>query len=118
MRVDENGVLRLDEDIEKLIIECKPQEAYDLLCSKYPSDVVERIQTGRMTPEDDFIIPTLDAMEVFLGADDFRVGIFGTTPYEHLRNICTRNPDLAEQERAQEVKRQLLILSSRALQEP
>ena len=56
MRVDENGVLRLDEDIEKLIKERKPQEAYDLLCSRYPEDRVERIQSGEMTEEDDCLL--------------------------------------------------------------
>lgn len=116
MRVDENGVLRLDEDIEKLIKERKPQEAYDLLCSRYPKDKVERIQSGKMTLEDDLTTSTLEAMEIFLGADDFKYGIFGMSNYEHMRSICTKHKDLAEHEKAQEDERQrkLCLLITKA----
>ncbi len=109
MRIDENGVLRLDEDIEKLIKERKPQEAYDLLCSRYPKDRVERIQAWEMTEEDDLYTPTLDAMEIWLGVKDFIYGRFGTSNYEHIRSICTKHKDLAAQEKEQEIKRQLEI---------
>ena len=105
MRIDENGVLRLDEDIEKLIKERKPQEAYDLLCSRYPKDRVERIQANEMTEEDNLYTPTLDAMEIYLGVKDFTYGRFGISPYEYMRSISTNHKDLGEQE----IKRQLKI---------
>lgn len=113
MRVDENGVLRLDEDIEKLIKERKPQEAYDLLCSRYPEDRVKRIQANKMTEEDNLYTPTLDAMVIYLGVKDLTYGRFGTSPYEHMRSISTKHKDLAAQEKEQEEKRQLLISNNK-----
>ena len=110
MWIDENGALRLDEDIEKLIKERKPQEAYGLLCSRYPKDRVERIQSGEMTPEDDLYTPTLDAMEIWLGVDDFKYGRFGTSPYEHMRSILTNHKEMAEQEKEQDDARQKRLL--------
>ena len=104
MRVDENGVLRLDEDIEKLIKERKPQEAYDLLCSRYPEDRVKRIQSGEMTEEDDLYTPTLDAMEIWLGVDNFKYGRFGISPYEHMRSRVTNHKEFAAHEKEQDDK--------------
>ena len=106
MRVDENGVLRLDEDIEKLIKERKPQEAYDLLCSRYPEDRVKRIQSGEMTEEDDLYTPMLDAMEIYLGVKDFIYGRFGTSSYEHMRSRVTKHKEFAAHEKEQDDIRQ------------
>lgn len=42
----------LDEDVEDLIFNGKPKEAYKLLCSKFPEILVKRIQDEKDTPDD------------------------------------------------------------------
>ena len=110
MRIDENGVLRLDEDVEKLIRERKPEEAYALLCSKYPSSLVRKLQTDSCSEEEFYQIPYPDSHVISLGVEflKWRPSINSST-YEDGRKTALLHPDLAESERAQEVRRQLLI---------
>lgn len=115
MRIDENGVLRLDEDVEKLIKERKPEEAYALLCSKYPSSLVEKLQTDSCSEEEFYQIPYPDSHAISLGVEflKWRPSINSST-YEDGRKTALLHPDLAKSERAQEVRRQLLISSNKA----
>ena len=110
MRTDRNGILRLDHDIEKLIREKKHNEAYALLCSKYPEEIVNSIRTNTCTSEEYNTIPSLDAEAIRQGADFFKyAGIYGCSPYEHSREVAEHSDVVAEAERLIEAKRQIRI---------
>lgn len=108
MRIGKEGILRLDEDVEKLISERKPQEAYALLCSKYDSTIVKRIQQQECTTEEFNSIPLLDAESILQGPDYFNYApIFRCSAYEHTRQAMIKCQKYAEAERKAEIKRQL-----------
>lgn len=110
MRIDNHGVLRLDEDVEALINAGKPHEAYELLCSKFPKETVERLKKGYIDDEDQKIVPTLEQSAICIGEGWFKWDIEHQMPlYEYDRVRIQDNTGRKASEFRHELDRQKKI---------